>query len=288
MGKDQYLSEINEAFGGWEAEDHSVRRTIHETRILVASDAHLPYVDRGLLATMREMIHRLDIQCVLWLGDLFDMHKFSGYGQTDYSLTWEKEKEIASNIILQVGRDLRKRGGYQIISRGNHDYRWIKKLGDHEKMTGLVSSISPDMGILIKEGELVISDNPTLEGVPDENGKSTWLFTHPAQFKAPFGTPSQMALMEQKNVMTGHAHHFGITRDPSNKFWAVEAGGLFKDTSFEYVQRNPSTMRRMVSGFWAILGPNTMPLGFSGVADTYAPVTSENPAHIHSVEEERA
>ncbi|GHO45153.1 metallophosphoesterase [Ktedonospora formicarum] len=269
MSKEQYLHEINAAFGGWEAEDYSIRQKIHETRILVASDAHLPYGDRKLLAKMRETIHRFNIQCVLWLGDLFDMHKFSGYGQTDYSLTWIQEKEIASNIILQIAADLRQTGGYQVISRGNHDYRWIKKLGDHERMTGLVSSISPDLGILIKEGDIVVSDNPTLEGVPDKNGSMTWVFTHPAQFKAPFGTPTAMALMEQKNVMTGHAHHLGVTRDASNKFWCVEAGGLFQDKSFEYVQRNPSTMRRMVSGFWVILDPYTMPMGFTSHSETY-------------------
>lgn len=268
MSKADYLKEINQAFGGWEAEDFSVRRTIPETRILIASDAHLPYLDRGLLAKLRETIHRLDIQCVLWLGDLFDMHKFSSYGQTDHSLSWQKEKEIASFIILQVARDLRANGGYQVISRGNHDYRWIKKLGDHERMTGLVCSISPELGSLIKEGEIVVSDNPTVEGVPDRFGNNTWLFTHPAQFKSPFTTPGQLALYEQKNVLAGHAHHFGITRDPSNKFWAVEGGGLFQDTSFEYVQRNPSTMRRMVSGFWCILGPEVMPLGFTSFAKT--------------------
>lgn len=262
MSANQYIDEINAAFGGWEAEDFSVRRKIHETRILIASDAHLPYVDRELLAKMRDTIHQLDIRCVLWLGDLFDMHKFSSYGTTDHSITWKQEKEIASSIILQVARDLRKQGGYQIISRGNHDHRWIKKLDNHENMEGLVSSIAPDLGVLMAEGELVVSDNPTLEGIPDENGRMTWVFTHPAQFKAPFGTPTQMALMEQKNVMTAHAHHFGITRDPSNRYWAVESGGIFKDTSFEYVQRSPTTMRRMVSGFWCILGPNTMPLGF--------------------------
>ncbi len=286
MSKEQYMHEINSAFGGWEAEDHSIRRTIPEQRILVSADTHLPYVDRDLLATMREAIHRFDIQCVLHLGDLFDMHKFSSYGQTDHSLTWQQEKEIASNIILQLARDLRVRGGYQIISRGNHDYRWIKKLGDHERLTGLVSSISPDMGILIKEGDIVIADNPTLEGVPDENGRNTWLFTHPAQFKAPFGTPTAMALMEQKNVISAHAHHFGITRDASNKFWAVEAGGLFQEKSFEYVQRNPTTMRRMVSGFWIILGHDTMPIGFTGKARTYISPTSANPILV--TEEESA
>ncbi|GHO55489.1 hypothetical protein [Ktedonobacter robiniae] len=268
MGKDQYLSEIDAAFGGWEAEDFTIRHKIRETRILIASDAHLPYVDRGLLAQMRRAIHRYNIRCVVWLGDLFDMHKFSSYGQTDYSLTWNKEKEIATNIIGRIAADLRENDGYQVISRGNHDYRWIKKLGDHEGMMGLVSSISPELGVLLSKGEIIVSDNPTLEGVPDANGKMTWLFTHPAQFKQPFGTPSQMALMEQMNVASGHAHHFGITRDPSNKFWSVETGGLFLDKSFEYVQRNPSTMRRMVSGFWVIPGLDEMPLGFTNFGDT--------------------
>lgn len=206
------------------------------------------------------------IQAVLWLGDLFDMHKFSGYGQTDYSLSWQEEKRIASQVVQQVAADLREYDGYQIISRGNHDYRWIKKLGDHERMTGLVSSISPELGKLILDGEIVVSDNPSLEGIPDASGKSTWLFTHPAQFKGQLGTPAALALMEQKNVMSAHAHHFAIGRDASNKFWCVEAGGLFQDTSFEYVQRNPSTRSKMVSGFWVITGPDDMPLGFTKYA----------------------
>jgi hypothetical protein len=167
-----------------------------------------------------------------------------------------------------IAKDLEPFNGFQMISRGNHDHRWIKKLDEFENMEGLICSISPDVACLVRDGLIDVSDNPTLEGVPDASGNMTWLFTHPAQFKAPFQTPAKLAMMEQKNVVSAHAHHFGYTRDESGKYWAVEAGGLFKDTSLEYAQRNLTTMRRMVNGFWVIID-DMAPLGFTGSEKQY-------------------
>ncbi len=260
---ENYRDMIEAAFGEWKPENFTVRRKVRANRILVASDAHLPRADRNLLARMRAEIHRYGIECVVWLGDLMDMHTFSHYGITDYSISYQEEKKIVSNILVQVGRDLERTGGYQMISRGNHDHRWIKKLDNQENMEGLVRSISDEVAGMLKDGQIDVSDNPTLDMMPDGKDGYLWTGTHPAQFKAPFGTPGKMALHEQRSVIAAHAHHFGYTVDETNKFWVVEAGGLFDDTSFEYVQRNPTTMRRMSNGFW-ILIEDEAPIGMWG------------------------
>ncbi|GCE45157.1 calcineurin-like phosphoesterase family protein [Thermosporothrix hazakensis] len=250
MSREQYIQDINKVFRGWEARDYSKRFRLHAKNVLVAADAHLPYVHKDLLAMFREAVTILQPEAVIWLGDLMDMHKFSRWGVTDYTLTWEQEKEIITGILLQINEDLEPHGGIQVVSSGNHDRRWIRKLDNHEDMEGLLCSLSPEIGELVGENIIIPVDSPTIETIPDDHGGFEWLLTHPAQFKAPFKTPEEIATLNNMNVVSAHAHHFGAIRSKNNRHWIVEAGGLFDHRLFEYVQWNPTGHREMIPGFW--------------------------------------
>ncbi|GCE23879.1 hypothetical protein KDK_76790 [Dictyobacter kobayashii] len=172
------------------ATGYELRRKIYETRVLVASDAHLPYLDPSLLAMMRATIREFGIQCVLWLGDLFDCHKYNHLTVSDHRIIWKEEKQVIVDLLLLIDEDLEKTGGYQMISRGYHDQLWLNRHSETEDMRTLIRNLDPAIATLMQEGRISISDQSTLEGIPNSQGEMTWLFTHPLHYiSVPFQNP---------------------------------------------------------------------------------------------------
>lgn len=267
------------------ATGYGLRRKIYETRVLVASDAHLPYLDPSLLTMMRATIREFNIQCVLWLGDLFDCHQYDHLSGRDHRIVWKQEKQVIVDLLMLINEDLEKTSGYQMISRGAHDHLWIKRRGGATDMRSLVRNLDPAIATLMQEGRISIADNPTLEGIPNAQGEMTWIFTHPLQYvSTAFQTPNELAQREQKNCIAAHAHHFDAALNPSSQFWTVEAGGIFKPKVSRYVPavaKDVNTWQRTKSSFWIVM-EGSQPLGFT--SDCLEPsIVQPQPAPVKDI-----
>ncbi|WP_126602320.1 hypothetical protein [Dictyobacter aurantiacus] len=239
-----------------------LRRKIYETRVLVASDAHLPYLDPSLLSMLRTTIREFSIQCVLWLGDFFDCHKYNHLVPVDQRLIWKQEKQMIVDLLMLINEDLERVGGYQMISRGYHDHLWLNRHTGTEDMRSLVRNLDPTVATLMQQGRISISDSATLEGIPDVRGEMTWVFTHSLHYVSTlFQTPREFAKREQKHCIAAHAHYFDVVRDEEQAFWIVEAGGIFRDKLSRMDTHTETTWRRKQSSFWVIM-EGSQPLGF--------------------------
>lgn len=239
-----------------------LRRKIYETRVLVACDAHLPYLDPSLLSMMRATIHEFGIQCVLWLGDLFDSHKYNHRVAADQRFIWKQEKQVIVDLLMLINEDLEKTGGYQMISRGYHDNLWLKRQSGTEDMRSLIRNLDPAIATFMQQGRISISESATLEGIPNVRGEMTWIFTHPLHYvPTPFQTPRELARREQKHCIAAHAHHFDVAKSEEETFWTVEASGIFRDKFIKVDARNEIAWRRKKSAFWVIM-EDSQPLGF--------------------------
>jgi predicted phosphodiesterase len=229
---------LEAARNGWEPEDYSTRLYIPEQRIAVASDVHVPYQDDDLLERFFRVCRTLKVEAIVWLGDLMDMPLFSPWGTDDNSTTLERELDQVSAILHTTD----KYGIRSYWSAGNHEERLARRLCHETSMERL--ALLAGAGDLLESGALWTSDNPTLEYGDD------WLLTHPATYSAnPLSTPGYLADLEQKNLVAGHAHHWGMGRSPSGKFTVVESGGLFEPKFFKYIQHRPSKHRAWCKGF---------------------------------------
>lgn len=256
MSSTETLRVLAQARGTWKPTDYSTRLLVTEQRLAIASDVHLPYHDEKLLARFLDQCRDQSVDAIIWLGDLLDLPTFSSWGRTDYSTTFEREIGIA-RTVLELAAD---RVPVQYWSRGNHEERLFRKVDNQFGMQALARMLG--LGWMLDDGQLIVSDNPTLDAIP-VRGKPTWMLTHPAKYGAkPLTFPAELALRYQQNIMSAHAHHWGMSTDPTGHYLVVETGGMFDPRYHEYVQRRVTGHRAWASGYWILDGGQ--PHGYLG------------------------
>jgi predicted phosphodiesterase len=236
-----YVQQLAGLRGGWKPQDFSKRWLVTADRICVASDVHIPYHDEQLLAQMLEHCQKEGIEAIVWLGDLLDMPTFSSWGQTDHTTKFTRELDIARGVISMSAKVVEK----QYWSRGNHEERWMRKLDNQTHMEQLAYMCG--LGPLVEDGRLILSDNPSLDAFDGD-----WLLTHPKAYgRIPLDVPVQLARRYQQNVMSGHAHHWGMAA--FERFMVVETGGLFAPNLHQYIQYSPRPGRDWAQGYWFLI-----------------------------------
>jgi hypothetical protein len=247
------VEEIKSYRGDWEPEDYSKRMLLPTENLAIVSDVHIPYHDEVLLAHVLREAHDYKVETIVWLGDLMDMPTYSSWGNLDKSTTFLREKHIVRKTLERVA----ELGFKQVWSSGNHENRLFRKNDftfGMEDLAGLCGLTS-----LIDSGRLLTSDNPTLDAF---GGR--WMLTHPAQYgSTPLVVPGKLATRFQQNVMSAHAHHYGMGMDETGMFTVVETGGLFKPQYHQYIQHQVTAHRAWVQGFWLLINDGT-PVGFNG------------------------
>ena len=159
-------------------------------------------------------------------------------GTDDTSTTFERELRV-TEAVLRTAADL---GIRQYWSLGNHEERLLRKLCHEVSMERLADMAR--VSDLVESGNLVVSENPSLTHGED------WILTHPAQYgSSPLAVPGYLADVEQKNLVAGHSHHWGLGKSPSGKFTVVESGGIFEPTFMRYLAHRPSKHRAQCKGF---------------------------------------
>jgi hypothetical protein len=83
-----------------------------------------------------------------------------------------------------------------------------------------------------------------------ETSDRKWLIAHPDDYARGAGVvPVKLANKMDKNVITGHGHHFGMGKTDNGKFWGIDGGGMFNAHSMMYIQRKVSTNPMWAHGF---------------------------------------
>lgn len=259
---DLLMQEIDEMESN-EIGNPSLRYVIPDKRVIVASDAHVPYISYPLFRQLLKDIKRFEITCVIWAGDFMDLHQFSRFGVTDHHISYQDCKDRARRIVEITAKVLGPLG-VQVISMGNHDRRWIKKLDNYDNLNGLYQSCG--LTSMIEDGSLIISENPTLEAVEmTVNGElqSQWVIQHPFKYRAAFQNTSKLCEEEHKNALCAHSHHLGL-KPYATKYWMAEAGGLYNPEKFSFVFDSPQNMEPMQPGYFVLIEDDA-PIMRSGI-----------------------
>jgi UDP-2,3-diacylglucosamine pyrophosphatase LpxH len=245
-----YLNRLDALRGRYQPEDFSRKLYVNERRICIASDVHLPYHDTALIAEMFARCEHEKIEAIVWLGDLLDLPTLSSWGVTDKQTTLVDQLREVRGLVEMAAEVV----PVQYWSRGNHEERWMRKLEHQAGMEQLAQMAG--LGSYLEDDILVLSDNPTLLA-----DSGLWMLTHPASYGAtPLVVPSKLATRYGRNVLSAHAHHFGMTTDESGNFLAVETGGLFDPRLHQYVQWRITTHRAWQQGYWLLM--DGTPIGY--------------------------
>lgn len=254
---DPFEKRLASARGGWQAEDYSQRILITDRRIAIASDVHIPYHNEKLVADFLHKCQDYQIEAIVWLGDLLDHHTFSSWGRTDYTTHYTREREIARTVLEMASEIV----PVQYWSLGNHEERLFRKVENQLGMEDLARLVGAQQ--MVEEGKLILSDNPSLDAAADSYGKPRWMLTHPAKYgSTPLVVPGELAGRYQQNVLSAHAHHWGMGTDKSGHYTVVETGGLFDPRFHQYAQHRVTGHRAWVAGWWFLI--DGYPLGFRG------------------------
>lgn len=220
--------------------DYSSHLYIAESKIAVASDVHVPYHHTESVARFIKVAEANEVEAIVWLGDFLDNPIFSSWGNEDLRTTFKEELEQVKTIIEIAAQAVDR----QYWSIGNHEYRWMRRMGYQGDMEMLARMAGLER--LMDERRLVVTDDPTLGY---DNG-SHWMLTHPAQYgTTPLKVPGELAERYGTNIISAHAHHWGMGISPSGRYTVIESGGLFDASKVKYVQHRVTTHRAWVRGF---------------------------------------
>lgn len=234
-----YYRDLIELDGGWEPENYDDPLVLDEPDILIAADVHVPYHDRELLADFMARAREQEVDAIVFLGDLTDMPTFSTWGRDDWTTHFKRELKMIRGIV-NMAAEIAPTVYWSV---GNHEERWMRKMDWQTDMELLAEQAG--LTDLLEEGRLIVSDNPTLLYEP-----GNWLLTHPGEYgNSPLVVPGKMADLEQKNVISAHAHHWGQGVSPSGRYQVVETGAIVKPENVRYLHRRKTTHRKWTQGY---------------------------------------
>lgn len=212
---------------------------------VVSSDWHLPLTNYTNAAKLVESA--IEHACTGWLlivGDFFNLDALSRYDPKQHDAGLEFE-------ILQAGKLLElllEVFDVIYVTKGNHDWRFLEKLGFRMKFERSIKMLLPDMPREKLERIVVTANDYAIVDTP----KGKWHCAHTNQYsKIPLAVPRELCDILGMNVAAAHRHHHGITTSKGGHL-AVELGGLFDASKTAYLRQYTNTFPRWTPG-WMIL-----------------------------------
>lgn len=206
---------------------------------LILGDLHVPHhnsvmLERALKITAKEFPH---IKTIVIGGDIFDFSSISSYSKDSV------QEAINSSIRLggDVMRALFAPFDLSIITPGNHDQRLAKKVDANFDFELVINAA---FGKNWPKSEVKISNMDYIY-----MGQN-WLIGHPSNYSGQGGkTPSDLADLYQRNVITFHNHVVGYSQSRSGKYIGVDAGHSTVEDQHYYKERRLNKFVRWNSGF---------------------------------------
>lgn len=232
--------------GGQPPLDKEVR--MQDTSALVVSDLHVPYHNADLLNRAVDLVNRRypSVKAVVIAGDLFDFSSISRHPKDGREAAINEELQTAGEVLRTLLRPFER----AYILPGNHDERLAKKLEAHVPMRFLVDGClagnRPPCEIITTEYDYVYMDHP--------DPARQWVIGHPSHYSGQGGkTPSGIADLEGRNVITGHNHVIGLAQSPSGKWIGLDIGHMTDPRKHLYVRRRLTKYHRWSAGFAIIV-----------------------------------
>lgn len=128
------------------------------------------------------------------------------------------------------------------IGPGNHCERVAKQLNSDFSMESLLCGAigNSDPGLHLTDLDYFYIGTDIVAG-------------HPSMYSSkPAKVASKIALLQTKNVITGHSHKVGITMADNGINWAIDNGHCASEELFYYAKRRLNTFGKLSAGFTII------------------------------------
>jgi len=202
---------------------------------IVLPDIHCPFHDAIWMNRVIGLALRWDVKQAIIAGDLADFQAF-GHWMKEGALTANQELESLETILDEIVANFDK----TIYFAGNHDVRPIKALGD----VGL--NVKWIMKMFTPSKNCLISDYHWCD--LKSNGER-FRIEHPKNTSV-HGTrvPKALASVYLCHQIHAHGHVWGMTRDVSNHYWAIDSGVCCDEARIDYVSKIHGNRPRLIRG----------------------------------------
>lgn len=224
-------------------------------RTLCIFDPHCPFHDHAFLNRLITLAIGLSIDTVVIGGDLIDYSALNSFERIK-GVETEDEIDATRHLIKILARNFET----VIYIVGNHDLRMAKKLG-------WMLSVEEDIKKFVEAGVENVSGSD-YRWMELKNGGETYRVVHPknSSINAPL-VPRKLASKYHCNIIAGHGHTIGYTRDDSNWYWAIDSGVVNDPRKISYVTKEMSTRPQVmqgatiiIDGIPVLLTPQNLPL----------------------------
>jgi|GEM_PF-2859681 hypothetical protein len=201
---------------------------------LIICDVHAPYYSEKWVNRAGIISHLLDVNKIIIVGDLFDMHFISKY-YSEYRPEMGEEIEWTEPFM-----DWLDQFDFIFLIQGNHERR-AGIFSDGRIQARFFLRI---FGNLVMKNKFKFTNYDSLEIGED------WLLTHAKDYsRIPTRMATRLASKYHRNLINAHGHFFGMTYDVSGKFLCIDLGGLFDISKIEYINLRTTSYPFWKSGF---------------------------------------
>jgi len=201
---------------------------------LLLFDIHSPCHDARWINRCVDLALRWGVrQCGIG-GDLVDFTAFSIFAKSD---AYDVQEEIVqTEAILKA---LECAFDSIVYSAGNHDVRL-------SRLTGWMLPVETAVRLFIRSGRTTFTRSYWFTLI---SGGEEFYIEHPANTSVNQTiVPAKLAAKYRKHVIAGHGHLWGMGRDVSGQYWAIDAGVCADPDRIEYYQMRHSTRPAMQQG----------------------------------------
>ena len=222
-----------------QAERYNKQVSVEADRALLLFDIHAPFHDAAFLNDLIDIGLRERVTLAGVGGDLVDFTAFSSYGR-QLGIEASDELDSAEHVITTLARCFER----VVYSGGNHEYRLVRKV-DH------LLSLSRVMELFVNADNVTITDYHWFELT---SGGERFYIEHPKNASViPGRVPVQLCAKFHKHVIAGHGHTWGMTRDVSGNYYAIDAGVCCDPLKLGYIQQVHSTRPQVMQGAVLVL-----------------------------------
>jgi hypothetical protein len=211
-----------------------------EGDVAIYADFHAPFHDENWVNQLTELALKLGVRKAVVAGDAIDFSAFSHYGRAHCL-----EADMELNAVKQVLDSLVNSFDDVAYIQGNHELRFSRYVGYMLDATQLIEKwvANPKVRITRLHWCNVIS------------GGVLWRIEHPRNTSVNAGVvPAKLCAKYHANVVGAHGHVWGITKDVSGDYFAVDSGICADPKRIEFGYVEHATRPEQMQGACLLVG----------------------------------
>jgi len=201
---------------------------------LLLFDLHIPWHDAKLVNQLNELALKWGVENLGIGGDLLDLNAFSWFGRTE-GVEARREFDAGRQAIRAFSANFK----HKVYAPGNHEMRL-------SRLTGHALQVQDAMMLWCNDPTVITTDHHWFWVL---SGGQTFQIEHPKGTSIHAAVvPAKLCSKYQTHVIAGHGHIWGISKDTSGKFWAVDAGVCCDSSRMEFGNLEHNTRPMQMKG----------------------------------------